>query len=827
MFSRPLIPPVFACIAGILWGSAFTETGPLVFIAFGAFLPLSGFALYKKSTQIFSLALIPAVFAFGAVSISARLSPDHPENHISRFTRDFRSLVVGVVDSDPLVLPGRYRMVLQTKYLGDSSREISGKFRVTVYGEAEPPNCGDTVSVYSKIRQTRNFQNPGGFDYERYMALQGIWVTGYSKPEHVAVLQTHKSIEIIEKFKKFRRCIAELIDTRIEPPAVAAVLAALMLGDKTQITDSEREAFSKAGVSHLLAISGLHVGIIAFICHFGFVRLFSYVPWLLWRGWTRKATAAACVFPVVFYGILTGMSISTQRAVMMVLVFLAALFIDRDSDVSNTLAAAGLAILMIDPAALFSISFQLSFAAVAFIIYGVGRIRQAKKNRRGIQAVFDKLKMIIWVSIFATLGTAPFIMTYFHRISLVGPFVNCMMIPMIGFIVIPLGLLSVFAYPFSGRLSEMLLDASAFILAPAMKLIRSIAKWPFASVETTIPTPMEIVCFYSISCALIYFLGVRVRKVHPASGQPGFKAAVAACVIGLVLLGADISRRIHDYFRNTELSVTILDVGQGSATFLTGPKRTSMLIDGGGFYNNEIFDVGHRIVSPFIRRLKYKSLDTVILSHPDSDHMNGLFYIASHYRVGDFLSVGDPEKYQNYKDLLSIFSEQGVRPAAFDETPRRRRINGVDIAVLHPPKDYLERGTILSRQNDNNNSIVVKIVYGSVSFLFTGDILADAEAELCELYGDRLKSDVLIAPHHGSKTSSTERFLKYVNPKIVVISCGWKNMFHFPHSSVLERYAKYSRDVYRTDINGAIVFQTDGESLSVRPWVEQNSAQSP
>jgi competence protein ComEC len=311
---------------------------------------------------------------------------------------------------------------------------------------------GDRVTFWASIRPFRNFQNPGGFDYRRHMAFAGIHGSAWVQAEKLQLSGKRMRSPASRLIHAARTRLAELIDAAGSPTAVdeKAVLKALVFGDRSGIDDRLRERFNRAGVGHLLAISGLHVGIVAAVVFGCFRWIFSFLPPLLWRGWGRQWAAAATVVPVLAYGVLAGMSPSTQRAEFMVAVFLAALILGRTTDILNTLAVAALVILVLFPPALFSISFQLSFAAVLAIVYGLEKIGPAGEPvRPPAKRVGRRLVGFVLVSALAIAGTAPVVLFHFNQTSVVGIAANLFLVPLVGFVAVPAGLVSAFVHSFS------------------------------------------------------------------------------------------------------------------------------------------------------------------------------------------------------------------------------------------------------------------------------------------------------------------------------------------------------------------------------------------
>jgi len=294
---------------------------------------------------------------------------------------------------------------------------------------------------------------------------------------------------------------------------------------------------------------------------------------------------------------------------------------------------------------------------------------------------------------------------------------------------------------------------------------------------------------------------------------------------GVLLLaaGVDASLWYYQRFLNPSLRVTVIDVGQGSAALLELPQGYHVLIDGGGFSDNSSFDVGAQIVAPLLWRKKITTIDALILTHPNSDHLNGLLYIAEHFNVKEVWANGQSATTHSYGRFLEIIPKNNIRMPAFDTLSRHREINGVQLNILYPTRGFLEKTAKEKWRNLNNNSLVVQVRFGAKTILFSGDIMAPAEAELVSAAGATLASDVLISPHHGSAKSNSDVFLDAVSPEAVIISNGWKNRFNFPHESVLENYRRRGYRIFRTDTDGAVFITTDGKELKISPFLANNS----
>ena len=786
----------------------------------------------RKRHNAFFFPLIFFLF-LGSLSIQPWAAPRFTARHITHFLDNHRWKIVGIVDTTPVRTGNRIKFIVKIESLEEDnikkSRPFSvlGKIRVTMRKKHVNIDAGDRISLTGRIQRIRNFSNPGGFNYRRYMAQKGIWGTAYISKNRTVKVENQTDKGIDRMVKSVRRHISSLIEQSYvvrRKEGTKGILKALILGDRNDISHNLRTAFHRAGVGHILAISGLHIGIVASTAFFLFSWILSHVKPLLWNGWTKKGAAALSFFPVLAYGFLSGMSPSTQRAVIMVSVFLLAFLLEKELDLMNTLALAAMLILILYPPALFSISFQLSFAAVLSIVYGLSQtknFRLQKKNAsltRGL-SLRNKLLTFMLVSFFAIIGTFPLMMLYFNQVSTVGFLLNLLIIPMIGFLVIPLGLFSVVLSLLSVTAASILLNMSAAILSVALDIITFFSKLPFSAVKTVTPSFFEITCFYLIFWAI---LNIKDQK---AASSAKWRAkllskkwlAQAAVVLVIVAGGVDIFYWLNQRFWHRDFRVTIIDVGQGSAALLELPGGYNLLVDGGGFADPMAFDVGANIIAPFLWRKKIKTVDTLVLSHPNSDHMNGLLYIARYFNVKNVWSNGEFSPAFNYHRFRKIIEEKQIQFLRLKALWKAQYINGVQFKVLYPPSDFINRKKTEKWRNYNNNSLVLKVRFGSQTLLFPGDIMARAERELVEISGDNLQSSVLIAPHHGSLTSSTDRFLDKVQPKIVIISSGWQNRAYFPHPQTLKRYKKRGYRIFRTSAVGALEISTDGRALNINP----------
>ncbi|RLC28082.1 MAG: hypothetical protein DRH32_09530, partial [Deltaproteobacteria bacterium] len=510
-YYRPILPLLIAMMAGISLGAirpGYTVIARAVICVCMttvacAFL----FGKGKSGLRLISAPAIAAVtplvlfIALGYLAIQHWTAPVFPDNHIKHFSDNNYRQISGTIVSRPVIHSHGKKFVLSARSLTVDGRcfPVTGKIRVTAGGQGPDLGAGDSISFRGRIKSLHNFNNPGGFNYREYMALQQIWCSTYTRGKNIVLEDTPPRQSMGMPLARMREKLARLIDRSVQNRS-GPILKALLIGDRAGIPDAVRNTFNRAGVGHLLAISGLHIGIVATTAFYLFSRLLSLWPFLLWRAWTRKGAALLSMLPVTGYALIAGMSPSTQRAVVMICVFLMTFWFEREHDPVNTLAIAAGLILICFPPALFSISFQLSFTAVLAIILGLPLFRLPET----VRTVRPVRKMVVFcgVTVMAILGTLPLTLYYFNQVSMVGLIANWIAVPLIGFVVVPLGLAALCLYPLSPAAASVGIQAAGIVLENALDILNVIAGLPFAAVRTITPSLLEISCYY------IFFMAV-------------------------------------------------------------------------------------------------------------------------------------------------------------------------------------------------------------------------------------------------------------------------------------------------------------------------------
>ncbi len=674
---------------------------------------------------------------------------------------------------------------------------IRDNILVTVYNNLPHVRPGEKVRFPARLRPFKNFNNPGGYDYESAMRLQGLTcAASVSDGRRIVPMGPGLLPFPGALLERIQRPVRDLFSGKLNPED-EALFRALILGERQGISSQLRDPFNRTGLGHVLAVSGLHIGLVAWISFLFFKVILSRFYKLALKTDVQKLTALLTCVPVIGYTCLAGFQVSSQRAMIMVLAFLWSLILRREKEVWSTLALAGLIILAVDPHALFSISFHLSFAAVVGILWLTPPLLKIipsphETSQRKIN-IFDKVSLyfigLIAVGLSATLFLLPIISFYFHRVSLVTIPANLTVVPILGLWIIPNGLLSVVTLPFSAQAADLFLHLGAWGLQAVMGIIRFWSGLSWASAWVVTPNLFEMLMFY----ALIFFIFFFKRRVWARVG-------LGILTVFILIDAGYWTYRVHF---NRDLKVTFLDVGQASAALVEFPGGQKMLIDGGGFPGDH-FNVGKMVVAPFLWHSKIKKIDYLVLSHPQSDHMNGLRFIAKEFHSREFWYNGDKVETASFKELMAIIESKKIKRLLPADLLKGREINGAKIDYLYPPPGRKRSDLFYNGTRLNNNSLVLKISFAGKSFLFPGDLEREGEALLVSKRRNALKSDVLLAPHHGSRSSSTREFLRMVKPAICVISSGQGNFFGFPHEQTLKRLRNIGCRAIRIDQSGAV-----------------------
>jgi len=629
--------------------------------------------------------------------------------------------------------------------------------------ERPPLRPGERWRLTVRLKRPHGNANPNGFDYEAWLLERDIRATGYVRqepPQRLADM-VWRPAYVVERLRHHvRASFASMLPAERYP--WAGILVALVVGDQRAIQGDLWTTFNRTGTTHLMSISGLHVTMVAALFGLLVGALWRRVPALALRLPAQRAALLAACLAAFIYVLLAGFAVPAQRTLYMLMVAALAQSSGRIVAPSRTLSLALLVVLLMDPWAVQAAGFWLSFGAVGALLY-VGAAVVGEGGKGGWRAKLRAWGVVQWA---ATLASLPVLLLVFQQFSLVSPLANALAIPVVSFIVTPLALL-----------------AAVIPWWPIAALAHAVLGWLMVFLEWCATWPVWQAPAPPLWAAVIAGLGVAICLLP--RGMPGR-------LLGISLLLPAIFWPVERPPEG-EAWVTVLDVGQGLATVVR-TREHALVYDPGPLYSAES-DAGQRVVVPYLRSLGINKVDVLMVTHRDSDHAGGMASVQSALAVGQ------------------VVSSLGEVAGELCSTGQRWDWNGVQLAVLHPEKnDYDEK------RKSNNLSCVLRIAAGGKRMLLTSDIEARDEAALLQRDPAALKADVLLMPHHGSRTSSTPAFIAAVGAPEVVIPVGYRNRFGHPKADVVERYTAAGGNLWRTDRDGALRVVLGSEGVRLGAW---------
>jgi competence protein ComEC len=676
--------------------------------------------------------------------------------------------VVGLPTSDATALQFEF----ETTHLCETSHCIPHRslLQLAWFKQSTMMNPGERWQLLVKVKHPHGFANPGGFDYELYQWQRGVVATGYVRPSS----QNYRlpGFQWTQTLNLIREKIKEHLLQQLKPSASQGIVMALLLGDRSQVDPTVSQQFRDTGTSHLIAISGLHISLVAGFCFFlGKLLMKRYANGLLWIP-AQYCGAFFALLGATAYSLLAGFSVSTQRAFVMVMVATMALLLKTTQPPITLLSCAALIVLLINPFSILSAGFWLSFSAVGMIFLLMAH-RNAQRNawqniiRLQLGLFFCMMPLTFW---------------YFQQMSLLSWFANFFAIPWTSFVVVPLCLLGGILLPWTTASHQILLLAQKSIDGLILFLNWVDQHNYFFHNAVTQPSQMLILA--------LSLLLLATPRSWPLKWLGG------VWLVAFFLL--------QEPFKSPTwlLRLTVLDVGQGLATVIE-TKHHTLLFDTGPQFSPG-FDSGNAVIVPFLRTLRIHSLSQVLISHGDMDHRGGLPAVLAAYPHTPIMT-SDPQLQRRYAQ------------ATFCERGEQWQYDGVNFDILYPTPN--------SRYVANNSSCVLRIRVGTTAILLPGDIERPAEQFLIEAEGAQLQAQILIAPHHGSKTSSTREFIRLIRPEVVVYPVGWLNRYGFPHRATQATYREIGAKSYQTSQTGAIQFILDANQSIIGPKLYRSQQQ--
>jgi competence protein ComEC len=688
------------------------------------------------------------------------------ESRLPRALEGKALVVVGAVVGLPRVDADRTRFDFDVdSALRDGHAvEISGRLRLSWYDGAPALEPGERWRLAVRLKRPRGLVNPGGMDYERWLFLRGVAATGYVLSR---AGNRHAGPDGATGLDGLRRRLSRAIEQRLGDRESGAIVRALAVGDRSAMSGEQWRTLRATGTNHLMAISGLHVGLIAGLAWLGTLRLWAAAATpLRWLAAPRAAAIAALLAGLV-YAALAGFTLPTQRALVMLTVVMVGFLLQRRVAPSTSLCLALGAVLALDPFAMLSAGFWLSYGAVAVILLGMcGRLRRA--SRPGWHGLWWRWGRVQWL---VAIGLLPAGMAWFLEYPVVAPLANLVAVPWAGGVLVPLVLGGAGLVLIAPAAGGVLLDGAGWATDMLWLWLEALVGLDLIVRPAVAPSPMAV----AAAC-----IGVALL-IMPR----GFPARVLGVVWLLPLLYLPVPRP-----QPGEIWLTVLDVGQGLSAVVRTHSRT-VVFDTGPRYRSG-FDAGRDVVAPYLRHQGLARVDLLVVSHGHNDHAGGAGSLLRAVPVSEVMTS----------------APMGSRESSPCRAGAGWQWDGVRFDILHPGEGDARAG--------NDGSCVLMAGGTGGRLLLTGDIEEEAEAAIVSRDGPRLRADVLVVAHHGGRGSSTAAFLDAVRPKLALLPVGYRNRHGLPHGEVLARLAERGVEVFDTARDGALTVVIDSRN-GVRP----------
>ncbi|MDP2759828.1 MAG: DNA internalization-related competence protein ComEC/Rec2 [Sideroxyarcus sp.] len=756
----------FALGVWCLQQQAFLPTLPFYWALAAAclFLPQGDRPAWRLSRRVLILSSAVLLgFSYAAWIAETRLSDTLPEAWQGRDIA-----LTGVVAEMPRPHERGQRFVFDVETVQTEGAHVPRKIFLATYAtnQGAPLNvhAGERWRFTVRLKQPHGTSNPYGYDFEAWMLERKLGASGYVHPKG----DKQQLAQAVDGYliERLRESVRDHFQQKLQGAAYTGILVALAVGDQASISAPQWQLFTRTGINHLMSISGLHITMLS--------GMFFALTYWLWRRSARltlhfparKAAALVGLLAALCYALISGFEIPAQRTLYMLTTFAAMLLLSRNIAPSQMLAAALMAVLLADPWAVLSPGFWLSFGAVMLIFY----------------VTANRLKQPHWLRAYGVVqwammvGLIPPLLALFQQLSLVSPLANALAIPLVSFVVVPLTLL--------GALPPLdwILPLAYQALALCMGYLQWLDQLPVAVWIQHAPPP------WSIALGVLGAAWILAPRGFPLR------------TLGVILLlpmfwVTPVTPAPHT------ARILVFDVGQGLAVAVQTAQHT-LLFDTGPDFSGEA-DSGNRILVPSLRALGVTKLDGLILSHDDLDHVGGTTSVRQAL-APDWIKTSIPASHE----LLGGASS--VLPCLDGDS---WEWEGVGFEILHPAI-----ANSSGKLHDNDLSCVLRISIGDQHVLLVGDIERKSEARLLATHRDQLSATLLVAPHHGSKSSSTPDFVAAVVPSHVVFTSGYRNRFHHPHPTVVARYAQSGAQLFRSDTDGAILIEMNRDRINLEAY---------
>lgn len=793
MLKRPILIMLLGYITGIIIG-LYCKISIALFVIALLYIILKTKTLkdrkIKQYCKIFCIKKAIIIFVISAV-ISGIITIKQNYSYENKFSNIREEQFIGVVISSPKTKKyyTQYKVKIESIDKDKNYRHTYVYLNVKSNGTIK---YGSIILFKGEFVEPEIARNYRGFSYKEYLKSIGIYGTikadtvkeiGNKKLGIIKTLANDVSIKIKETIKEY-----------IQNEDNRNLLLGILIGDDDELSKNIKEDFQNSSLSHILAVSGMHVSFVIM-----FVTIF-----LSKIDFSKKISKVICIVFLIFFIFLTGEMPSVKRACIMAILGLISQLIYRKNDTITSLSISLLIILIYNPFSIMDVGLILSFGATCGIIIFYEIIFNLIDNRNNNNKVITKINEIVSVSISAQILIFPLSIMFFNKISLTFLFSNLLISSFIG-LIIALGFVSIII-PI-----DILFKILEVFLILLIKIAEVFSSIPISHISIVTPSLTTIILYYVIVFGITYIFLIKKKKYKRQIEKKILtivdkfkffifihkKMLMSLLIIIIILI--QVIRLVPK-----ELRIYFIDVGQGDACLIVTPSNKTILIDGGGAKNNEEFDVGKSTLLPYLLDRKITKIDYMMISHFDVDHTGSFDTVLENIKVGKVIISKQPKNSDEFTNIMKIVKSKNIKVILVSAGDKIKIDKNVLLKILYPEDE-------LQFEDLNNNSIVAKLVYGNFSMLFTGDIEKEAENKILNKYSnaDVLKSTVLKVAHHGSKTSSTEEFLKEVRPQIALIGVGKNNLFGHPTKEIIRRLEKYGIQICRTDKSGEITIKVN------------------
>lgn len=698
--------------------------------------------------------------------------------------------IVGTIISNPMDKQYKNQYILKVEKINENKSYKNTNLQLNVKKEEKLLSYGDKIIIKGNFEEANTARNEGGFDYKQYLKSKNVYGIISVDKKDIKLIKKNNVGVIDLLANKVSNSMKIKIEQNLSNET-SNLLSGILIGNKNNLQKEIQEDFRNSSLSHVLAISGMHVSYIMLGITFVINKM----------KFNKRVSKIITIFILLFFIILTGKTASVTRACFMSSYIILASLFHKKAHVLASISISLLIILIINPYLILDIGLQLSYGGTIGIVLIYPILKKLKKKKEDknskfkkiIHKVKEKILDIILITISANLVIFPIVLFHYNTISFTFIISNLLISPIIGIIII-LGFISVFASYIISPISKVMFLILQTFLNLLIKIAHFCAELPFSKVYFPTPKIYVIIIYYVF---LIFIILARnkiivIKKIN--------KKIIIIFVIIIIILNL-ILNLILNFIPKT-FTISFIDVGQGDSMLISTPKGKKILIDGGGSRDEELFNIGKQTLIPYLLNKGITKLDYILISHFDSDHVGGILSVLEELKVEKVI-ICEQEENENYRRFKEIVKNKKIKVYVVKKGDNVKIEENILLNILWPKDEKIKENAI------NNNSIVAKLNYKSFSILLTGDIEKIAENEILKEYENSniLNANILKVAHHGSKSSSINEFLEKVKPQIALIGVGEKNTFGHPNEGVLKRLENINTKIYRTDKKGEITIK--------------------